>query len=152
MVIREVFEHLQSPSKAVARRHGRRPIRSSPTGALLVNPNHPVLLFRHWSAAVLQYLGAKLGDEVDGIDVGFVSAPTQKIRETRWAHQTQTYEIDRRAKSIIMYRMPIQRFRRLHVNDEAHRRMYVEHCIYVAICDYLEVEPWRLLPGEFEHY
>lgn len=152
MVLREIFEHIDTPSTRPARRHGRRSIRSSPAGALLVNPNHPVLKFRNWSASVLDYLRMRLGSEIDGIDIGFITSPIRKIPTTRHTHQTPTYELDRQQRTIIMYRAPIQRFRGLHVHDEDHRRMYVEHCIYTAICDYLEVAPWELLPGEFEHF
>lgn len=62
------------------------------------------------------------------------------------------YDVDREAQTIVLYRMPIQRFRGLHANDEDHRRMFVEHCVYQAVCEYLEVDPWDLLPGRFEHY
>lgn len=150
--MREVLDNVSTPSTRPARRHGRRPARSALTGPLLINPAHPVLKFRNWSAAVLDYLKQRIGADLDGVDIGFVTAPVNKIRTTRHTHQTPTYEIDRKRRTIVMYRMPIQRFRGLHVNDEDHRRMYVEHCVYVAICDYLEVDPWQLLPGEFEHF
>ncbi len=62
------------------------------------------------------------------------------------------YSIDRSARSIMLYRMPIQRARGLHVNDDEHRRYFIEHCVYRAVCEYLGREPWELLPGRFDHF
>lgn len=62
------------------------------------------------------------------------------------------YTVDRNARSIMLYRMPIQRAKGLHVDDDEHRRYFVEHCVYLAVCEYLGREPWDLLPGRFDHY
>ena len=62
------------------------------------------------------------------------------------------YSIDRASRTIMLYRMPIQRARGLHVNDDEHRRYFVEHCVYRAVCEFLGREPWELLPGRFDHY
>lgn len=62
------------------------------------------------------------------------------------------YSIDRDKKLIMLYRMPIQRAKGLHVDDAEHRRFFTEHCVYRAVCEYLGREPWELLPGRFDHY
>lgn len=152
VMMQEVMQNLQVPADRQGRRHSRRPIRSSLTGPLLIDPNHRTILFRGWAGAVIHYLRNKLHDDLEDVEIGFVTAPVRKIKPSRHTNQTMTHEIDRKAKRIVLYRMPIQRFRGLHVNDDDHRRMYVEHCVYLAVCDYLEADPWNLLPGEFDHY
>lgn len=62
------------------------------------------------------------------------------------------YSVDRARRTIVLYRMPIQRVRGLHVDDDEHRRYFTEHCVYRAVCEYLGRDPWELLPGRFDHY
>ena len=48
--------------------------------------------------------------------------------------------------------MPIQRAQGLHVDDAEHRRLFIGHCVYLSVCEYLGRDPWELLPGRFDHY
>lgn len=80
--------------------------------------------------------------------VGFQTAPSH----TGESKFPLLYAIDRPSNTIMLFRMPIQRARGLHVNDDEHRRYFVQHCVYQAVCEYLGREPWELLPGRFDHY
>lgn len=60
----------------------------------------------------------------------------------RWA----AFPAERR---IVMYRLPIERLSHLHRNDDAHRRMMVESCVFRAAADYLGRDPWDLGPDRF---
>lgn len=53
---------------------------------------------------------------------------------------------------IILYRVPIERLAHLHRNDEAHRRMLVESCVFRAVAEYLGKDPWDLAPEGFRHF
>lgn len=127
-------------------------MRSSLAGPGLLDPNNRVLTFKRWAGAVIQYLQAEFPERLEGVNVGFATMPIHKPGPTVTSTAPMFYEIDRSSKTIILYRMPIQRFRGLHVNDEDHRRMFIEHCAYRAVCEYLEVDPWDLLPGRFDHF
>lgn len=52
-------------------------------------------------------------------------------------------------KRIILYRLPIERLSHLHRNDDLHRRMMVESCVFRAAAEYLDRDPWDLGPERF---
>lgn len=131
-----------------ARRHGRRAIRSSLTGPGLSDPDGRVVRFELDARAALELLQQMLPDELRGVKVGFATAPLGDAN----SEQPLFYSIDRRRRSIVLYRMPIQRAQGLHVDDAEHRRLFVGHCVYRAVCEYLGRDPWDLLPGQFDHY
>lgn len=140
-------------------RHGRREIRSSLSGPSLPNPDARIVRFELDARGALEALRALLPGELDRLHVGFSTAPTGRTRRGRSrANDTVEselpllYSVDRRNHSIVLYRMPIQRARGLHVDDADHRRMFVGYCLYRAVCEYLGREPWDLLPGHFDHF
>lgn len=96
----------------------------------------------------MEVLQAEFPEELKGVRIGFQTAPSGRGESTL----PLLYTIDRKARSIRLFRMPIQRARGLHVNDDEHRRYFVEHCVYLAVCEYLGREPWELLPGRFDHF
>jgi hypothetical protein len=53
---------------------------------------------------------------------------------------------------VVLYRLPIERLQHLHVDDEAHQRMYVESCVFRAVADLLGKDPWDLAPDRFHHF
>lgn len=155
----------RAPEVGVSRRHGRRPIRSSIAGPALPNPDGRVARFEIDARAAIEVLQANLGDQLRGVNIGFATvpkapvvpgggapAPSGSAGEGEESTQPWFYSIDRQARSITLYRMPIQRARGLHVPDAEHRALFVGHCVYRAVCDYLGREPWELLPGYFDHY
>jgi hypothetical protein len=130
------------------RRHGRRPIRSSITGAQLPDPDGRVLRFEIAARGAIEVLQRHLGDELRGVRIGFSTVPVDRVDVDGPVY----YSFDRREGTILLYRMPIQRAQVLHVDDAEHRRLFIEHCVYRAICDYLGRDPWDVLPDRFEHY
>lgn len=58
----------------------------------------------------------------------------------------------REAKRIILYRVPIERLSHLHRNDDLHRRMMIESCVFRAAAEYLERDPWDLGPERFRFF
>ena len=94
-----------------------------------------------------------LPDELRGLKFGFATAPPASIPfGQRESGQPIFYSVDRRNRTIVLYRMPIQRAEVLHVDDAEHRRLFVGHCVYRAVCEYLGANPWDLLPGRFDHF
>lgn len=55
-------------------------------------------------------------------------------------------------KRIILYRLPIERLSHLHRDDELHRRMSVESCVFRAAAEYLDKDPWDLGPERFRYF
>jgi hypothetical protein len=52
-------------------------------------------------------------------------------------------------KRIVLYRLPIERLGHLHRDDDAHRRMMIESCVFRAAAEYLGRDPWDLGPDRF---
>lgn len=96
----------------------------------------------------VEFLQAHFPDELKDVQIGFQTAPSGKEDSLL----PLLYSVNREARTIMLYRMPIQRARGLHVNDDEHRRYFVEHCVYLAVCEYLGREPWDLMPGRFDHF
>ncbi|GAA3898088.1 metallopeptidase family protein [Microbacterium invictum] len=55
-------------------------------------------------------------------------------------------------KRIILYRLPIERLSHLHRNDDLHRRMMIESCVFRAAAEYLGRDPWDLGPERFRYF
>ncbi|WP_171013115.1 metallopeptidase family protein [Microbacterium sp. 2FI] len=55
-------------------------------------------------------------------------------------------------KRIIMYRLPIERLSHLHRDDDLHRRMMIEGCVFRAAAEYLDRDPWDLGPERFRYF
>lgn len=55
-------------------------------------------------------------------------------------------------KRIILWRVPIERLSHLHRDDELHRRMMIESCVFRAAAEYLGRDPWDLGPERFRYF
>lgn len=52
-------------------------------------------------------------------------------------------------KRVILHRLPIERLGHLHRNDDLHRRMMIESCVFRAAAEYLDRDPWDLGPERY---
>lgn len=80
-----------------------------------------------------------------GFEVGEMPPASDDDGIPRW--QVLTAE-----KRIILYRLPIERLSHLHRNDDLHRRMLVEGCVFRAAAEYLDRDPWDLGPERFRFF
>lgn len=55
-------------------------------------------------------------------------------------------------KRILLFRLPIERLSHLHRDDDLHRRMLVEGCVFRAAAEYLDRDPWDLGPERFRYF
>ena len=92
----------------------------------------------------------EVGDELRGVRIGFATAPMGQGAGT--SEQPLFYSIDRADRTIVLYRMPIQRAKGLHVDDDEHRRLFIGHCVHRAVCEYLGRAPWEIASGRFDHF
>ena len=125
-------------------RHGRG-MRSPVTG-----PHLPVIhgrteRFFTTVAQTAQYLRSLWSTELT--DVSFEvaanpSAPLPPGEIPRWS-------VNVSQKRIVLFRVPIQRLSRLHVDDEIHRQMAIEECVFRAVAEFLGRRPEELGPERF---
>lgn len=59
------------------------------------------------------------------------------------------WHASRAERRIVLYRLPIERLGHPHRDDDLHRRMMVESCVFRAAADYLDRDPWDLGPDRF---
>lgn len=159
--------------KSSLRRHAHRSGRSSITGPYLNNPESRIARFEQIAQSALHLIQHEVGDELRDVQIGFATAPAvntidlsadageQALLAARLKRDNKTggesahplyYAIDRSTKTILMFRMPIQRAKVLHIDDAEHRALFIGHCVHRAVCEYLGREPWELLPGRFDHF
>lgn len=62
------------------------------------------------------------------------------------------WRVLREEKRIILFRVPIERLSHLHRDDELHRRMVIEGCVFRAAAEYLDRDPWDLGPERFRFF
>ncbi|MBH0023576.1 metallopeptidase family protein [Salinibacterium sp. SWN248] len=128
-------------------RHGRG-IRSAVTG-----PHLPLLSSRNGNfeltvASAAQYLKEMWPDELASarFELGLMPGSSPEgSKIVRWTALPDE-------KRIILYRLPIERMARLHRDDELHKRMLIESCVFQAVAEYIGKEPWELAPERFRNF
>ncbi|MCW4385004.1 metallopeptidase family protein [Salinibacterium sp. SYSU T00001] len=127
-------------------RHGRG-IRASVTGPYLPPLRTRIDVFDMTVAAAAGYLKDLWPDELAEVRFEVAAVPVQSggTGVARWS----VYPSQQR---IVLYRLPIERLARLHRDDELHRRMVIESCVFRAVAELLGKDPWDLAPDRFRHY
>lgn len=128
-------------------RHGRG-IRAAVTGPRLPLLRTRSTIFEGTVVATAAYLRALWPEELATMRVEIAAVPpnysgTGRLR--RWAAIPEEH-------CIVLYRLPIERLARLHRNDDLHRRMLVESCVFRAVAELLGKDPWDLAPVRFRHF
>ncbi len=98
-------------------------------------------------ASTAEYLRDLWPDELDGVTFEVAGLPAE-IQGTDGVDRWHVYPIERR---VVLYRLPIERLSHLHRNDDPHRRMMVESCVFRAVAELLGKDPWELAPDRFRH-
>lgn len=126
-------------------RHGRG-IRASVTGPHLPFLHTRADLFEQTVASTAEYLKDLWPAELDGVSFEIAGIPAQVTPAglARW-------RVLQRERKVILFRLPIERLARLHKDDEAHRRMLIESCVFRAVAELLGKDPWDLAPERFRH-
>ncbi|MCL2794574.1 MAG: metallopeptidase family protein [Microbacteriaceae bacterium] len=136
-------------SPAPARnRHGRRGVRGPITGPHLPLLQDRIDFFDGAVASCADYLKGMWPDDLATVRFEVAAAPPAALgfdAIERWG-------IDRRRGAIILFRVPIERFAKLHKNDDFHKRMLIESCVFRAVAEYLGKDPWDLAPERYRHY
>jgi hypothetical protein len=122
-------------------------MRSAVTG-----PNLPLLhtradLFDMTVAATAEYLKDLWPDELAAVSFEVAGLPSGIAGPDgidRWL-------VIAPEKRVILFRLPIERLAHLHRNDELHRRMLIESCVFRAVAELLGKDPWDLAPERFRH-
>ena len=122
-------------------RHGRS-LRSPVSGPHLPVIHGRIETFFDIVAQTAQYLRSLWQRELDDVTFEVRSSPGDvdvQGNVPRWS-------VDVASRRIVLYRVPIQRMSRLHVDDAIHRQMAIEECVFRAVAEYLGRPPEDLSP------
>ncbi len=128
-------------------RHGRG-IRAAVTGPHLPRLRSRIATFDATVASTAQYLRDLWPDELADVSFEIAGVPTGEVDNAR----VRRWLVMQEQRRIILFRLPIERLARLHRNDELHRRMMVESCVFRAVAELLGKDPWELAPERFRHH
>ncbi|THG30725.1 metallopeptidase family protein [Naasia lichenicola] len=142
---RSVSSRVRAPRARGRDRHGRG-LRSSVTGPHLPMLRGRIDLFESTVADTAEYLRG-LWPELSSATFEVAGLPRAVSGPgiDRWL-------VIPEESRIILFRLPIERLSKLHINDEAHMRMMIEGCVLRAVGELLGRDPWDLAPDRFRHH
>jgi hypothetical protein len=128
-------------------RHGRG-IRSSVAGPQLRRLRTRTDFFDSCIASAVEYLRDLWPDELSTVhfEVGSVPPGEPDRRGVdRW-------RVEVKSRTVVLYRIPIERLAHLHKDDEWHRRSLIESCVFRAVAELLGKDPWDIAPERYRHF
>jgi hypothetical protein len=125
-------------------RHGRG-LRSAVTGPHLPPLNTRSDVFDLTVVSTAEYLKDMWPEELSTVSFEVAGLPSE-IGPSGGVDRWLVIVPERR---IILFRLPIERLARLHREDDLHRRMLIESCVFRAVAELLGKDPWDLAPERF---
>jgi hypothetical protein len=126
-------------------RHGR-DLRSSVAGPHLPPLRTRLDTFDMTVASTAEYLRSLWPNELANVSFEVAAMPFGSFGSPdhvdRWAVTKSR---------VILFRLPIERMAHLHRDDEVHRRLAIESCVFRAVAELLGKDPWDLAPDRFRH-
>lgn len=104
-------------------------------------------VFEQTVSSTAEYLKEIWPEELAGVGFEIAGLPAQ-LGESP---SVDRWRVLPEQRTVIVYRLPIERLSRLHRYDEFHKRMMVESCVFRAVAELLGKDPWDLAPERFRH-
>jgi len=137
----------QYPSARARARHGRLG-RSPVTGPHLPLAHTRRDLFETTVQSTAEYLVALWPAELAELRIEVVPMPDQP-NDVRGVARWRVVADE---NLVVLYRIPIERMSRLHHDDDWHRRLMVESCVFRSVGELIGKDPWDLAPERFRHW
>jgi hypothetical protein len=128
-------------------RHGRG-ARGPVTGPHLPLLQGRVDLFELTVATTADYLKGLWPVELAGVRFEVAAAPAAALG----SEEVERWQVDAYERRVVLFRVPIERLSKLHRNDDLHRRLLVESCVFRAVAELIGRDPWELAPDRFRHF
>jgi hypothetical protein len=128
-------------------RHGRG-IRASVTGPHLPRLRTRVDFFDACVTSAIEYLQELWPDELARVRIEVGTMPPGPPAP----HGVDRWRIDPPRRTVVLYRVPIERLAHLHKDDEWHRRSLIESCVFRAVAELLGRDPWDIAPERYRHF
>jgi hypothetical protein len=138
----------RTPTRAAARdRHGRG-IRSSVVGPQLAPLRTRIDFFDACVASAVEYLRELWPEELDRVRFEVAGVPAGEPAD----YGVDRWRVSPRERTVVLYRLPIERMAHLHRDDEWHRRSFIESCVFRAVAELLGKDPWDIAPERYRHF
>jgi hypothetical protein len=137
----------RQPSARARARHGRLG-RSPVTGPHLPLAHTRRDLFDTTVQASAEYLMNLWPDELAQLSITVVPMPDQPPGP----NGVERWRVAPEQNLVVLYRIPIERMSHLHREDDWHRRLMVESCVFRAVGELIGKDPWELAPDRFRHW
>lgn len=135
------------PSARARARHGRSG-RSPVTGPDLPLVHTRLDAFEATVQATADYLQDLWPNELANLRIEVLPMPDQPVGVKGVAR----WRVVAEQSLVVLYRIPIERMSRLHRDDDWHRRLMVESCVFRAVGELIGKDPWDLAPDRFRHW
>lgn len=93
--------------------------------------------------ALIEHLRDIAPAELDDVTVKIAAMPTQPDSVPGIAR----WRVDKAAKEVTLFRLPIERLSGGHPNDPWQRRLSIESVVIRAVAELIDWDPWRLAHG-----
>lgn len=137
------------PRTSHRRRHDRGP-RSSIAGPVLPLLESRETRFEDVAADAAEHLRGLWPADLTGVRFRCADMPPRDAAAK--VDRVPQWSVDHAARTITVYRLPIQRMLRLHVQDEWHRRVAIESCVFRAAAELIGRDPWEIAPDRYRHH
>ena len=135
----------RSPRRLARDRHGRG-MRSAVTGPHLEPIRTRLDEFDFTVATTAAYLRG-LWPELEGVVFEVAQGPAEAIH----GDHVDRWKVVHDERRITFYRLPIVRFLRLQEGEDREEKLLVESCVFRAVAELLDKDPWELAPGRYRH-
>lgn len=139
------------PARARSRgsRHGRE-IRSSLAGPVLPFLSSRETRFEDVAADAVDYVQAMWPVELRDVVFRWADMPPRAIASR--IEEVPEWQVDPVRRIVTIYRLPLQRLPRVHVDDAWHRQVAVEGAVFRAVAELLGRDPWEVAPDRWRHH
>ncbi|MDR6904618.1 hypothetical protein J2X63_000304 [Agromyces sp. 3263] len=135
----------RSPRRLARDRHGRG-MRSAVTGPHLEPIRTRLDEFDFTIATTAAYLRG-LWPELEGVVFEVAQGPAEAIH----GDHVDRWKVAHDERRITFYRLPIVRFLRLQEGEDREEKLLIESCVFRAVAELLDKDPWELAPGRYRH-
>jgi len=88
-----------------------------------------------------------LWPELEGVVFEVTQAPAEAIH----VDHIDRWKVAHDERRITFHRLPIVRFLRLQEGEERDEKLLIESCVFRAVAEFLDKDPWELATGRYRH-
>lgn len=130
-------------------RHGRE-IRSSVAGPVLPFLSSRETRFEDVAADAAEYVTALWPAELGTVRFRWADMPPRALADR--VTEVPEWAIDPARRTVTIYRLPLQRLPRVHVDDAWHRQIAIEGAVFRAAAELIGRDPWEVAPDRWRHH